>query len=202
MSAGVAIPKKVEKIVVHKEYTLWEYLVREERAKDKHEFYNGTIVKTPNTKFNHNLIASNVLHYLRNALHGNEKKYIVLGDGQKVYIEVENVAVYPDALVIFEQPIFYQNRQDLLLNPLLIVEVLSRKTSLYDRTAKFDLYQAIPSFKEYILINHQKVSIETRFREANDLWRITNHNAENQTVQLKSLQVNLNISDIYENVVF
>ena len=201
---SVAILDKLEQPIQPspKVYTLWEYLAREERSKDKHEFYNGTIVKMPNAKYNHNLIASNMLHFLRIALQKKDKKYVVLGDGQKIYIEAENVAVYPDALVIFEKPIFYQNREDILLNPLLVVEVLSRKTGLYDRTAKFDLYQSIPSFKEYVLIDPKKISIETRYREAEDLWRITAHNTENQHIILKSLDVVLVMNDIYENVNF
>jgi Uma2 family endonuclease len=185
-----------------KVYTLWEYLAREERSKDKHEFYDGKIVKMSNAKYNHNLIAANMLHFLRIELYKKEKKYIVLGDGQKIYVELENVAVYPDAIVIFEKPVFYQERTDILLNPIVIVEVLSRTTALYDRTAKFDLYQTIPSFKEYILIDHKKISVETRFREADDLWRVTKYYNENLKVNLKSLEVELAMNDVYENVNF
>ncbi len=204
MSNSIAVAEKAGQniSVVPKVYTLWEYLDRGERSKDKHEFYNGIIVKMPNAKYNHNLVAMNTAHALRNALKPLEKKYIVLGDGQKIYVEAENVAVYPDALVIFEKPIFYQNREDILLNPLVVVEVLSRKTGLYDRTAKFDLYQSIPSFKEYILIDPKKINIETRFREADDLWRITSHGVENSNIALKSLGIVLAVSDVYENVEF
>lgn len=185
-----------------KVYTLWEYLAREERAKEKHEFYNGIIVKMANAKFNHNLISLNTASSLKIAVKGLSEKFIVLGDNQKVYIEAENVAVYPDALVISEKPIFYQNREDILLNPVVIVEVLSRRTSLYDKTAKFDLYKSIPSFKEYVLIDPKKMSVETRYREEIDLWRITSYNADSQKLNLKSLGITLEMSDIYENVVF
>jgi Uma2 family endonuclease len=191
-----------EKTTHKKTYTLWEYLAREERAKGKHEFYNGIIIKMANAKFNHNLIAMNTGRALGNALKQANKKYIVLGDGQKIYIESENIALYPDALVIFEKPIFFENRQDMLVNPLVVVEVLSRSTGLYDRTMKFDLYQAIPSFKEYILIDSKKIKIETRFREAEDLWRMTTYNIDNQHITLKSLGIELAINDIYEYVEF
>ncbi len=205
MSNSIAVSEKpISNIppLAPKVYTLREYLAREERSKDKHEFYNGIIVKMPNAKYNHNLVAMNTAHALRNALKLVGQKYIVLGDGQKIYVESENVAVYPDALVIFDKPIFYQNREDILLNPLVVVEVLSRKTGLYDRTAKFDLYQSIPSFKEYVLIDPKKISVETRYREADDLWRITPYSIENQNVSLKSLNVVLSINDIYENIGF
>lgn len=204
MSNSIAVAEKARQTmpVIPKVYTFREYLAREERSKDKHEFYNGIIVKMANAKYNHNLIAMNTAHALRNALKLLEKKYIVLGEGQKIYVEAENVAVYPDALVIFEKPIFYHNREDILLNPLVVVEVLSRTTGLYDRTAKFDLYQTIPSFKEYILIDPKKINIETRFREAEGLWRITSQSIENTNVALKSLGIVLAMSDVYENVAF
>jgi Uma2 family endonuclease len=199
MTTIAAIPKKVPRA---KTYSLWEYLAREERAKDKHEFYNGIIAKMANAKFNHNLIAMNMAHALLNALKKTGKKYLVLGDGQKVYIESENIALYPDALVIFEKPIFFEGRQDMLVNPIMIVEVLSRSTSLYDRTSKFDFYQEIPSFKEYVLIDSKKIKVETRYREEQDLWRITAYTTENQQIKLKSLDIFVEMDDIYENVEF
>jgi Uma2 family endonuclease len=200
MSVSISIAKKPQKEIVPKSYSLLEYLAREERAKEKHEFYNGTIIKMPNTKFTHNLIAMNMAFVLKYILKSKKQPYFVLGDGQKVYIESENVAVYPDALVVFENPQFFGGREDMLLNPIMVIEVLSRKTSVYDRTTKFDLYRLIPSFKEYVLINPQKIDIETRFREDNDLWRITSYNTDNQDISLKSLDINVNISEIYENV--
>jgi Uma2 family endonuclease len=195
MTTLTALP---EKTTHKKTYTLWEYLAREARVKEKHEFYDGMIRKTPNTKFSRNLIVTNIAFVLGNALKQANRKCVVLGSKQKVYIASENVAVYPDALVIFEKPIFFENRQDMLVNPLVVVEVLSRSTGLYDRTMKFDLYQAIPSFKEYILIDSKKIKIETRFREAEDLWRMTTYTTENQHIALKFLGIELEINDIYE----
>jgi Uma2 family endonuclease len=202
VSTAIAVKKEITTRRANKVYTLSEYLEREERSMEKHEFYNGTIVKIQNTKYTHNLVALNVACSLRNTLKREQKKYIVLGGGQKVYIEAENVAVYPDALVIFEKPIFYERREDLLLNPIVVVEVLSRKTMLYDRTAKFDLYQAIPSFKEYVLINPTKKSVETRYQESEGLWRITHYTTDEQPIALKSLGISIEMADIYENVTF
>lgn len=202
MSASVSIPKKIHKEIIPKQYSLLEYLAREERAKEKHEFYNGIIIKMPNSKFTHNLIAMNMAYALKYILKSKKQSYFVLGDGQKVYIESENIAVYPDALVVFEKPQFFGGREDMLLNPIMVIEILSRKTSVYDRTTKFDLYRLIPSFKEYVLINPQKIDIETRYREDNDLWRITSYSTQNEDIDLKSLNIELKIADIYENVVF
>jgi Uma2 family endonuclease len=182
-------------------YTLGEYLAREERAKEKHEFYNGKIIKMPHAKYNHNLIAMNIACALRNELRKTGKQYIVLGE-QKIYVEAENIVIYPDALVIFDKPIFYENRHDLLLNPLLVVEVLSRATSFYDRTTKFEFYQLIPTFQEYVLVNPKKIAIETRYQESPNLWRTTYYKAESPTVTFKHLDITLSMDEIYENVIF
>lgn len=200
-----AIQKKVSPISLERKirnYTLAEYLRKEEKAIDKHEFYNGQIIKMPNAKFNHNLIAANTVAAIKYMLKPLPGKYFVLGDGQKIYIETENTAVYPDALVICEAPEYYQDLEHIIVNPLLVVEILSRTTATYDRGGKFDLYKMLPSFKEYVLIDHRKNSIETRFKEDQELWRIkTETNIEN-SIPLHSLGINISLSDIYENVVF
>jgi Uma2 family endonuclease len=201
MNGSTAITQKLV-IPKAKSYSLGEYLVREERSKEKHEFYNGKIIKMPNAKYNHNLIAMNIAFAMSQAFLKNEKNYIVLGEGQKIFIEAENIAIYPDALVIFEKPVFFENRQDLLLNPLLVVEVFSRLTSLYDRTAKFELYQLIASFKEYVLVNPKKIAIETRYQEGANLWRTTPYNMDNQSIVLNSLGIELSMDAIYKNVLF
>ena len=187
--------------ILEKRVTLGEYLLREGRSKDKHEFYNGKIIKMPNAQFNHNLVASNATYYIRKALNNLDRKYLVIGDGQKIYIEAENIALYPDALVVFEKPQFHEGRKDMLTNPLLVVEVLSRSTAAYDRGSKFDFYQLIPSFQEYVLINPKKESVETRFREAPDLWRNTTYaSPATESVLLRSLNIELLIQEIYENI--
>ena len=198
-----SIPKRITPISLErkiKTFTLADYLRKEEKATDKHEFYNGQIIKMPNAKFNHNLIAANTVCAIKINLKPLSNKYFVLGEGQKIYIEAENTAVYPDALVICEAPQYYENLEYVIVNPLLIVEILSRSTSGYDRAGKFDLYKMLPSFKEYVLIDQRKASVETRFKEEEDLWRIkTETNIENE-ITLRSIGINISLSDIYENI--
>ena len=133
-------------------YTLAEYLLREARVASKHEFYNGLIIKMAGAKFKHNAIASNTLSALNAALKTLEKKYWAINSDQKVYLESENIALYPDALVICEKPEYWNGREDLLTNPLLIVEVASKTTRQYDRGEKFMLYRSLPSFRPNELV--------------------------------------------------
>ncbi len=198
----VATAEFFKKEKIQKIYTLDEYLRREEKSLDKHEFYNGQIVKMPNAKFYHNLTSGNVSAAIKIAVKLLSKKYLVLGDGQKIYIEPENISVYPDGLVVSEAPIFYKDQEYLLTNPLLVVEVLSRSTQAYDKQGKFDIYTNLPSFHEYVLVDPKRYFVETRFREEEDLWRIKTERDPTKSVLLRSIGVSISLEDIYENVVF
>lgn len=199
MVATSAITNKEK---VQKTYTLDEYLRREEKSVDKHEFYNGQIIKMSNTKFYHNLTGQNVARTIGNAVISLSKQYLVLGDAQKVYIEPENVSVYPDGLVVCETPVFYKNQEHLLTNPLLVVEVLFRATQHFDKNGKFDLYTNLPSFYEYVLIDPKRYFVETRFREEPDLWRIKTEKDPSKSVLLRSIGISISLEDIYRNIVF
>ncbi len=183
-------------------YTLGEYLQREARTKYRHEYYNGIITKLPMSKVPHNIIVANVTAELIFAFRTNHKDYIVLGSQQLVYLPELNFSLYPDVVVVAEVPQCWDNNEVLLINPTLIVEVLSKSTKKYDRTDKFDEYKTLASFKEYLLIDPDKCQIETRFREAPDLWRDTNYKNIADTIHLKSIDCTLDMGLIYKKVTF
>jgi Uma2 family endonuclease len=89
-----------------------------------------------------------------------------------------------------------------LVNPLLIVEVLSRSTKKYDQTSKFDEYKTLPSFKEYVLIDPDKCRVETRFREDINLWRDTVYTNMSDSIVLKSVDCVIDIALIYKKITF
>lgn len=183
-------------------YSLSQYLVREEKAQDKHEFYNGIIRNRAGGTFRHNEIASNTLTALKAAVRGLPGPYRVLNSDQKIYIESADTGVYPDALVICAEPVFYQGRQDLITNPFVVVEVLSRSTTAYDRQGKFLLYQQLPSFREYVLIEQTRPEVETWFREEENLWRKTVVSGIDAQARLRALGVALSLGEVYENMLF
>jgi Uma2 family endonuclease len=198
----VAISKGVKAIRKPKVYTFEEYLRREEKSVEKHEFYNGKIIKMPGGTDINSEIATNVTTSIKIAVRPLPKKFRVYNSDLKIRIESLNAGVYPDALVICEEPQYWENRRDVIINPLLIVEVLSPSTHTYDRLGKFDLYKEIPGFQEYVLIHSDKYAVETRFREEPDLWRIRTETILNASVPLRSLGVTITMTDIYENIVF
>lgn len=198
----VAILKKAKTMRTPKEYTFEEYLRREEKSVEKHEFYNGKIIKMPGGTHIHSEISMNVATAIKIALRPISIKFHVYNSDLKIRIEPTNTGVYPDALVICEEPEFWQDRRDVIVNPLLIVEVLSPSTQAYDRLGKFELYKLLPSFQEYVLVNTDTHSVETRFQEETDLWRIKTEKDIANFVNLRSLGISISMADIYENIVF
>ena len=181
-------------------YTFEQYLKREEGSTEKHEFYNGQIVKIPSSHFYPNLISTNISCSLSNKL--IDGFYYVVGSRQKVYIEAENAAVYPDAIVICEKPEFYKGLESMIVNPLVVIEILSKSTAKYDQTDKFSLYKMLPSFKEYVLIDSRKPAVETRFQVEKDLWRFTNYTESASSINLQSIGISISIEDIYKKIEF
>ncbi len=201
MIATAEAPSTSLVLKTSKQYSLREYLAKEDNSIHKHEFFNGKILRMPGSKYKHNKICSNVIRFLGNKLDEIRNiQYMVLTSDQKIYIANENLALYPDALVICEAPQFWENREDLLLNPLVIVEVASKSTRDYDRGEKFMHYKNIPSFKEYVLIEQEHFSVETWFRQDEETWKIAVVKDLQQEITLHSLQIKLSLSDIYKHL--
>jgi Uma2 family endonuclease len=150
----------------------------------------------------HNIIAANILTAIKNGIKTQDKQYIVFGSNQKIYLPQFNFGLYPDALVVAERPLYWDENQVLLINPLLIVEILSKSTGAYDRGDKFTEYKSLDSFKEYVLIEQNSFWVETRFREESNLWRDTLCKEISGQIMLKSLGFSINMADVYENVAF
>lgn len=197
MFLSTVAPKKMRKPKV---YTLDEYLVYETQSIYKHQFFNGNIQQMPGSKFKHNQIATNVTFALKVSLKQLAKKYLVVNSDQKIYIESEQTVLYPDSLVISEKPEFYQGREDLITNPLLIVEVLSKSTEKYDRGEKFMLYQRCPSFREYVLIEQDTLYVESWFRIKENTWERTSETAMDKKLAIRSIGVELALEEVYSDV--
>jgi Uma2 family endonuclease len=182
-------------------YTLAEYLRREENSSDLHEYYDGIITKLPMARTPHNRISSNVITALNNVLDAQGKDFDVLGGQQAVYLPVFNISVYPDVLVVSEAPLHWDNNQVLLINPILIVEVLSRSTRAYDRGDKFTKYKSLESLREYVLIDQKQCYIESFYREEPTLWRNSIVKDLSQSLYLKSLDCSIDLAKVYKRVV-
>lgn len=185
-----------------KHYSLEEYLQKEERAKERHEYFNGTIILKPMAKGPHNIIVMNTGTALNIAIEAEQKPYTVFGSNQKVYLPELNIGLYPDVLVVCEKPQYWDDNQVLLVNPVLIVEVLSKSTRKNDRGSKLREYKTLESFQEYVLIEQDKCHVETSFREEVNLWRDTTVTDLNASLFLRSIGCSINMERIYKNVLW
>jgi len=195
------LPKFSSRKPVRK-YSLAEYLQREAQSEHKHEFINGQIVKIPNSRYTHNLIATNFSTALSIATDELEKTYHIVGSYQKIYFPSLNDGVYADALAVCEKPLFWDDNELLLINPILVVEVLSKSTQRYDRTGKFSKYKTLESFKEYVLVHQDQHYAEVWYRERPGLWHESITTDLNGTLTLQSLGVEISMKRIYKNTNF
>lgn len=184
-----------------KQYTVAEYLRVEARTGVRHEFYNGNIRPMPGGTLSHNRITKNVIQHLSNAL-DIKTGFEVFGSDQKVFLPHYNFYLYPDAVVVAEKPIQAETDARAIINPLLIVEVLSASTESYDREQKFLEYRSLPTFREYVLIRQNAPEILSFFREAPDLWRESIVEGLEKEVLFRSVDVRLALSLLYRNVEF
>lgn len=188
-------PKKEPRL-----YTLAEYLRKEENAKELHEYYDGQIIKLPMAKGPHNIIVYNTGFSLGTAFIKKAKDFTIFGSQQLVYSQKFNTTLYPDILVVAEEPIFFDKGENLLINPILIIEVLSRSTRKYDLTEKFTIYKSFDSLREYVTIDPKKCLIRTNFREEPDLWREKEYSDRTESVVFKSVGCEVPMDKIYWKV--
>jgi len=183
-------------------YTLEQYLRREAKSVHKHEFIDGQIIKMPYAKGPHNIISVNVMTEMVINFRMSKEKYIVFPSDQLVYFPSLDAGVYADALAVCEKPLYWDDAQLLLINPILVVEVLSKSTSKYDRTSKFDKYKTLESFREYVLIRQDECYAEVWFRESPGRWQETIVTDISAKLPLQSVKIEISMESIYANIEF
>jgi Uma2 family endonuclease len=183
-------------------YTLAQYLKQEERSQTLSEYYNGVMIQCTPRPAPCNIIAANLIAALMTDFRANNKEYLALGSKQLIYLPTSHFCLYPDISVVTENFEYWNKKEMLLINPLLIVEVLPDKTNPCYRTSKFDEYKTLSSFKEYVLIAPNHCYIETHFRDATNIWRETIYTSITDTIKLESIDCEINADFIYENITF
>jgi Uma2 family endonuclease len=186
--------------VEQKNYSFEEYLVLEETASYKHEYQAGQIVPMTGGTTNHNKIAGNFYFYFRSKIkHSNYN--IFVGD-VKLWIPRYRQGTYPDIMIIDGDPIYYENTKTTVMNPSLIVEVLSPSTQNYDQGDKFLYYRSLAEFEEYILVSQSQYYVMQYNKTKEGKWLLSEYEGENATLSLNSVDFTLNFPDLYEGVTF
>lgn len=176
-----------------------EYLERERVSTIKHEYYAGEIFAMPGASEAHNLIASSVNVIIYTQIRGRGCR-IYPGD-MRLKIVKTGLYTYPDLTIVYGTPEFTDMmKRDTLLNPTIIVEILSPSTERYDRGVKFQNYRTIETLKEYILIAQNKYHIERYIRHEGNTWILTEAVGVDSTIAIESIQCILSLADVYELV--
>lgn len=181
-------------------FTIEEYLEMEDAATEKHEYYKGEIFAMSGAKLNHNKIFANAFPALAAKLKGKPCK--PYGSDLRVHIEANTLFTYPDISIVCGKEKTRNNDDINLLNPTVIIEILSASTKNYDRGDKFKLYRAIPTLKEYVLINSESVGIEVFRLNASNHWELEEYNSIDEALYIKAVDCTLLLTEIYDDVIF
>ena len=178
-----------------------EYLRLEREAEFKHEYFQGEIRAMAGTEYLHNLICANLTIEIGSHLRG--KSCSVVGSDQRLQIMSGSAFVYPDLTVVCGKPEFNEEKKpDTLLNPALLVEVLSPSTSQYDRSEKFMLYRQIPSLRQYLTLDSQSVHAELHTLDELGRWVLTETRDLAAVLDLSSIDCPVPLAEVYAGVEF
>ena len=183
---------------VGKLYSEEEYLAFERSALDKHELIDGEIVAMAGASRRHNVICSNTTISVG---------YQLRGKGCEIYASDMRVRMkkgrygYPDVVVCGE-PQFADDEFDVLLNPVVVVEVLSKSTRFRDKTEKLETYQKMESIQEVLLIEQDFLHIEHYIKQTPMQWLLKIYEGSDEVIALTSIDCSLSVAEIYDKIVF
>jgi Uma2 family endonuclease len=181
-------------------YSFEDWLADERANADaRHEYVAGEVFAMTGASENHNVIVANITAALTLQMRGRPECRVYASD-LKVQIEAADAGKYPDLLALCGERRFHDGRRDVLLNPSLIVEVLSDSTEAYDRGDKFALYRLLESLREYLLISQNRMRAELYVRQTDGSWLLTDYADPAGQVPLSSIDCALPLAEIYDKV--
>ena len=181
-------------------YSPDEYRELEETAEFRNEYRDGEIVQMTGGSINHSQIIGNIYAFLKSALRGKNARPFM--SDLRLWIPRYRRGTYPDVMVVEGELVCTEGRKDEILNPVLIVEVLSKSTKDFDREDKFRFYRSIPEFREYVLVNQSEFLVAQYIKTESNEWLFREYEGESAIVSFASVEVQMSMLDIYELVVF
>jgi Uma2 family endonuclease len=171
-----------------------QYLAIEREAEFKSEFHDGQMFAMAGGSPNHALLAGNIIGILHRQLPAGCH---VFSSDLRIKVGSGRLYTYPDCSVVCGELELFSDQRDVLLNPLLIVEVLSPSTESYDRGKKFELYRTIASFREYLVIHQDRRYVEHHSKQDDGSWLLREHSGEGGSVAVARLGVLISLAELY-----
>ena len=183
----------------NKDYvSIEQYFEQEETAEHRSEYYRGDVFAMAGGTPNHNRITVNLVSLLSSQFRGGPCE--AFASDLRVQVEKNFHYTYPDVVVVCGELRLAEGRSDTIVNPVVIIEVLSESTKDYDRGTKFTACRSIDTLTDYILIDPDVVHIEYFSKESDGTWRLREYFSTEEVVDIKSLQIKAPIKEIYERV--
>jgi Uma2 family endonuclease len=179
-------------------WTVEQYLEYERTSEEKHEYFDGQIISMAGASGNHNRIVANTIIGIGPQLRGGP--CVIYASDQRV--KTARLYAYPDISVVCGTPEYTDETPQSLLNPTLIIEVLSPSTERFDRGKKFEYYRELESLQEYVLISQDSHHLEHYVRQADNQWLFSDATGLEATLELPSIGCTLALADVYEKVTF
>ena len=183
-----------------RKYTPEEYLALERQADQRSEYYGGEIFAMSGASETHNLIAGNIFASLHAQLRGRPCR-IYMSD-MRVKVSPTGLYTYPDVVAVCGERQFDDVQHDTLLNPNVIIEVLSPSTEAYDRGNKAAQYRQLPSLAEHLLVSQEQMHVEQYIRQTDGQWLFSEASGKEVRIHLPSINAVLALAEIYDNVPF
>jgi Uma2 family endonuclease len=186
--------------IPHPQYwTVEAYLAFEATSEIKHEYYAGEMIAMSGASPNHDYIKGSTFAQLFNQLRKRPCSVFT----NDIRVQVSKIQyVYPDVTVVCGTPSFNDNNPPSLLNPTVLIEVLSPSTQDYDRGVKAEGYRALAGLKEFLLIAQKRCHIAHYVRHSDQQWLVTDVTHLDAVIELQSLQCTLSVAEVYEKVTF
>lgn len=182
----------------HARYSPEEYLALERKAAYKSEYFNGEIFAMSGASEEHNLIVMNIAASLHNQFRGRSCK--VYANDMRIKVSPTGLYTYPDVVAVCEDAQLEDANLDTLLNPTVLIEVLSRSTEAYDRGEKAEHYRRLPSLAEYLLISQDKPHLEHYLRQPDNRWLLSEISDWHAVVSLPAIDCTLALAAVYDRV--
>jgi Uma2 family endonuclease len=177
-----------------------EYLALERQAEYKSEYLNGEIFAMTGASRRHNLVVTNIVVSLGQQL--RRRPCEVYASDMRFKVSAAGLYTYPDVAVVCGEPLFEDKYVDTLLNPTLLIEVLSKSTERYDRIAKSDYYRTLDSLGEYLLVARDEYRIQQHRKQPDGDWLFLDSTAPDASIELPSIGCSLAMRDVYDKVPF
>jgi Uma2 family endonuclease len=177
-----------------------EYLAFERQSDVKHEYFRGELFAMAGASRQHVRISVNVTALLAGQLKG--RRCELFNSDMRVKVSPTGLYTYPDASVVCGRPRFEDRELDVLLNPTVIVEILSKSTEAYDRGEKFAQYRTLDTLTDYLLVSQDRPLIEGFTRQPDGVWLFTESAGLGAVMPIELTQCRLPLAEVYDRVEF